>query len=741
MSRLFIVSNRLPLTIEQNENGQHVFRQSSGGLVSAITAFLENNSNSHFEKIFWAGAPGCTSKIWESTYNADEDNTYGYLPVFLAKRTYEQYYNGFSNSLLWPLFHYFPSYADYNTVSHDAYVDVNAAFAIALSQQINPDDVLWIHDYHLLPLAAMMRNRFPSLTIGLFLHIPFPAYEIFRVLPKDWQHELLEGMLGADLIGFHTIDYAMHFLNCVQKVLSLKPDGQRVTVGNRQVTADAFPISIDFDQFNAAYSDPAVTKLRKNYEKLKSDRSMIFSVDRLDYTKGISNRLRGYEQFLNDYPEYRGKVIFVLSIVPSRDSISRYAERKKMIDEYIGNLNSRLGSIAWQPVIYQYAHLSFHELVALYTACDLALITPLRDGMNLVSKEFVASRADKRGVLVLSEMAGAARELSEALLINPNDTREMATMIKYGLEMPAHEQAERLAAMQDRIRSYDVVAWSVDFFRKLFSVKARQMKYGVKFLDDSARLQLTNAYKKSKKRLFLLDYDGSLIPFSRLPSLAIPTPEVMNTLTELAEDKANEVYIISGRDSNILETWFGKLNIGLIAEHGAKIRKPGREWHTEVRADVTAWMDEVNMIMTNYVARCPHSFIEQKDFSLAWHYRNSESTQGMVRARELLAELREYAETRALNVLDGHKVIEVRTNSINKGTAAEKIARNKAYDFVFAIGDDTTDEDMFKKLADIANVYTIKIGGDASFARYNLQGPDQVRSLLSDMLVATSIAN
>ncbi|MGN6567666.1 MAG: bifunctional alpha,alpha-trehalose-phosphate synthase (UDP-forming)/trehalose-phosphatase [Flavipsychrobacter sp.] len=728
--RLFIVSNRLPLSVEKQETGGYVSRQSSGGLVSAVEAYVNHGGKDAFNEKIWAGVADCSPEAWNSVQQEGGATEYKYLPVFMDEEEYAHYYQGFSNSVIWPLFHYFPTFADYSLTNYQAYMRANELFADVLEKQLRKDDVVWIHDYHLLPLAGMLRKRMPGLTIGFFLHIPFPSYELFREMPKLWQRELLSGMLGADLVGFHTMDYAQHFLKCVERILKVGHEGQCLWWENRQLKATAFPISIDYHQFNSAYDDPKVAELRQHYLELKGDKKLIFSVDRLDYTKGVPNRLRGYKMFLTEYPEYKEKVLFALNIVPSRDSISRYQERKKMIDEYIANLNSRIGSISWQPVLYQYNHLSFEELMALYTACDLALITPLRDGMNLVSKEFVASRKDKRGVLVLSEMAGAAKELQEALLINPNDRREIAEMIKTGLEMSPEEQAERLSAMQRRISRYDVNAWASDFFEELNDVKGMQLEFEIKFLDNLTKAELLDSYASADKRLLLLDYDGTLVPFSKFPHEAVPNAQLMEILGQLCDNPQNDVYIVSGRDSATLEQWMGMLPIGLIAEHGAKIRHKDAEWVTEGNKDMTNWMPKVEKIMDGYVAKCPHTFIEKKEFSLAWHYRNADLAQGAIWAKDLLSDLEDKTEQLPLNVLNGNKVIEVRPKGVNKGTAISKVLEGQQYDFILCLGDDKTDEDMFKKLARLPYAYTIKIGNEASFAKYNLHTPYVVHSLL-----------
>ncbi|MBD1386731.1 bifunctional alpha,alpha-trehalose-phosphate synthase (UDP-forming)/trehalose-phosphatase [Mucilaginibacter rigui] len=731
--KLFIVANRLPITIEITEH-QYTYRPSSGGLVSAITTYLSKNDKDDFTEKVWAGVPGCNEATWNSITPVSQTGDFKYLPVFTNAKKYELYYNGFSNSLLWPLFHYFPSFAEYRTTNFDAYISVNKLFAATLASQVTANDVVWIHDYHLLPLAAMLREMIPGLTIGLFLHIPFPAYEIFRVIPKHWQREILSGMMGADLIGFHTVEYASYFLSSVEMTMKAKCDGNIITWQNRKIKVESFPVSIDFELFNNASEREDIKLIQQNYLTLKGDNKMIFSVDRLDYTKGIQNRLRGFKKFLDKNPDYIGKVVFALIVVPSRDGIKKYAERKKEIDEFIANLNSTVGTLSWQPIIYQYNHLSFEELVALYTTCDLALITPLRDGMNLVAKEFVASRKDERSVLVLSEMAGAAKELTDALLINPNDISEIAAMIKQAIEMDTDEQAQRMQAMQTRIKQYDVVTWATDFFDQLQETKKLQVEFNIKMIDSFSRATILKNYARAKKRLLLFDYDGTLVPFSKQPALASPPDKVIEILSQLSAIPENEVVIISGRDSATLEKWLGKLPVGLIAEHGAKMRLKQLSWENKVHADNNHWMHSIEAIMNKYVSKCPNSFIEKKEFALAWHYRNADISQGDLRAKELYENLIEQTYSLPLSVLNGHKVIEVRNKGVSKGISTLELLSKDKYDFILCMGDDQTDEDMFKALTDVDNSYTIKVGQDATFAQYNLQSPYLVQSFLDTII-------
>lgn len=726
--RLFIVSSRLPITIDDEQGVQ----QASGGLVTAVNSYLKKRSSNEYDEVLWAGVPGCTLSSWVASIKNVGETSYTYLPVFVTEAEYNGYYNGHSNSVLWPLFHYFPSYAEYSVQCYNCYQKVNEQFAETLLMHLRPTDTVWIHDYHLLPLAALLRKAIPELTIGFFLHIPFPSFEIFRLLPKKWQEDLLSGMLGADLIGFHTIDYASHFLQSVLMILGLDNDRHIIHHDNRLIKIDVFPISIDYEKFHNAYNDEAVVRQRQSFQKEMPSRKIIFSVDRLDYTKGVHNRLKAYEYFLQTNPEYSGKVVFILVIVPSRDTIPRYAERKKMIDELISHINSKIGNIHWVPVIYQYTYLDFTEMMALYSACDLALITPLRDGMNLVSKEFVASRMDKKGVLVISEMAGAARELTDALTINPNDILDMAQKIKEGLEITVEEQASRLEAMQKRIANYDVQTWAEDFMTELYNIKQKQQTFQIKFLDSYSKRLVYDSYRSSRKRLLLLDYDGTLVPFSQNPDQAVPGPGLVELLKGLSEAKENEVYLISGRSSSWLEKHFGKLPLHLIAEHGARYKQKHGEWITEVQTH-NEWREQVHNIMEMYVRRCANSSVEEKEFSMVWHYRNCNVEQGKLRANELTSELNEYIRNRHLQVLMGNKIVEVRQSGINKGSFIKRVIEADKHDYIFAVGDDRTDEDMFRELIDQKNTYTIKVGPEASYAQYNLHTPHMVVSLLEGL--------
>jgi trehalose 6-phosphate synthase/phosphatase len=591
---------------------------------------------------------------------------------------------------------------------------------------MQPGDVVWVHDYQLMILPQMIRKANNEATIGFFLHIPFPSYEIFRLIPKEWKTIILQGLLGADLVGFHTYDYAQYFINSAKMILGVENHYNTLTYQNRLIRADLFPIGIDFNKFRTASEDKEVIAYKDQLCENFKDKKIIFSVDRLDYTKGLTFRLSGFENFLERYSQWREKVVFILNIIPSRANIPAYNERKRNIEEMVSTINGKYSTIQWQPIIYRYNHLPFNELCGLYVAADIALITPLRDGMNLVAKEYVAS-CKEGGVLILSELAGAASELNEAFHVNPTDAEEMADSIASALNMPLEEQKQRMKAMQKRLSDYDIVQWVNDFLDQLSKIKKEQYKLEVKQLDGGSLLKLKEDYEKANKRCILLDYDGTLSALKRIPSEASPTQEVLDFLEQLASDEKNEVVIISGRDAETLEKWLGHLRINFIAEHGAAMKYKDENWELQTNAS-TDWKDEIRPMLQSYVWRCAGSFLEEKQNTLSWHYRNTHPGLGFVRSRELLNNLLQLTTNTPVQIVDGNKVIEVRLTGMDKGLTALKVINKFSPDFALCLGDDTTDEDMFKALE--SKAYTIKVGNGSTAANYNLSSQSEVLPLL-----------
>ncbi len=721
-SRLIIVANRLPVTVSKQEK-RLVFHSSAGGLATGLGSFYRQKNG------LWLGWPGLSS---ESARGYEEEirerlAQESCRPIFLTKRQVEYYYYGFSNRILWPLFHYFLQYVNFEKRFWDSYRQVNRLFCEAVLNEATEEDIIWVHDYQLLLLPGLLRRHLPRATIGFFLHIPFPSFEIIRTLP--WREEILEGMLGADLIGFHTYDYARHFLSCVRRILGKDHSLGLVHVSNRVAKVDTFPMGIDYERFAGS---PELKEVQAEIRRLRrriGDRKVILSVDRLDYTKGIPQRLAAFDLFLERYPRYREKVILVLVGVPSRTKVEHYIQLKREVDELIGRINGRHGTLGWTPIWYLYRSLSFPTLVALYHLAEVALVTPLRDGMNLIAKEFVATKTTDRGVLILSEMAGAAREMGEAIIVNPFNIQEVANSLALALEMDEDEQADRLRRLKERLRRYDIYRWTGEFMDRLNHLQEMQHQREARKLSPETRKNLIQDYLKAKERLFFLDYDGTLVSFSGRPELAKPDGELKKILAELA-DKNNRVVIISGRDRQTMETWLGDLPIDLVAEHGVWFKEGGGEWEM-IEPLKQDWKETIRPILELYMDRTPGSLIEEKEFSLVWHYRMSDPELGSLRARELKDALVNLTENFNLMVLEGNKVIEVKPANINKGRAALRWLVPRAWDFILAMGDDWTDEDLFDVLPDWA--YSIKIGLEPSRARFNLESSREARRLLKEL--------
>ncbi len=728
--RLIVVSNRLPFQLLEKK-GKISMKESDGGLVSALKSYFEREGGNHISSKWWIGSAEFPETRWEK-FIAKEKNTGAFEvePIFLEQKIYSKYYNGFCNATLWPLFHYFPSYVEFDDNTFRAYEEVNQIFADKLLTFITPDDILWVHDYQLMLLPGMIREKMPNANIGFFLHIPFPSFEIFRMLHRPWKEKIVRGLLGADLIGFHTHEYVQHFLKTVQMVTGYDHEFRTVLMHERVIKADLFPLGIDFHKFHEASKLDKVAQEKDSIRQNFADKKIIFSVDRLDYTKGITHRLSGFERFLERYPEWREKVVFILVVVPSRQIISKYNERRKMIEEQVGRLNGKYSSLQWQPIIYRYNHLSFYELAALYEASDIGLITPLRDGMNLVAKEYVASRHET-GVLVLSELAGAANEMGEAVMLNPMDKDEMAFGILTALTMPLEDQKNKLEILQKRLVEYDVVHWVNDFLKQLDEVKQNQAAQATKHLSSNEVSQLANRFRKSRRRHLFLDYDGTLVPYARHPRLAIPNNDLIKLLCNLSADEKTETTIISGRDSFTLGEWFKDVPINLVAEHGASIKLRDGEWRHEKSID-QSWKPLIRPTLELFAQRSPGSLIEEKNHTLAWHYRNVNPELGFVRSRELLDNLHHLLRNSPLHIIDGNKVIEVRMSGIDKGTVARKLLDESEYDFILAVGDDKTDEDMFRALA--GKAITIKIGSGNTAAQYSLSGQTEVIRLLNQLV-------
>jgi len=721
--RLVIVAYRLPFKLVRKKE-EYFPVQNSGGLVSAILSLSErmNFGKNEFTKILWVGTG--EKLLGEKNIHSK----FELFPVEIPHKVNEKYYGGFCNNTIWPLFHYVPSRTVYDHSYFDAYVAANTLFFEKLKNLIRPGDFIWVHDYQLFMLPNMIRNSFSEADIGFFLHIPFPSFEIFRLLPRNWRETILTGMTGADIVGFHTNDYTQHFIKSVKRTLGSHVNKNLITVQNRLCKADAFPIGIDFDKFHEACHDSKTLNYKKKLKNILEDRKLIFSVDRLDFSKGFTYKLKAYEHFLEKYPEWHFKVVFNMIVVPSRENIENYRQLKSDIDATVGRINGKYSTFSWRPIIYQYKSVPFNELVAIYDISDVGLITPLRDGMNLVAKEYVACQRERLGMLVLSEMAGAAVELSEAIIINPTDVEETADAINRALTMDPEEKLKRINKMQQRLSRYTVFTWTIDFFNQVYEIRAEQKLMKVKFLDEKNIKSIHSEYIKSENRLFLFDYDGTLTPIVNLPEMAIISSQTKELLEKISKDSRNKVAIVSGRKPEFMDEQFKDMDLILVAEHGYFSKYPGKEWKVSAEINLS-WKDKILPLMNEYVDRCNGSMLEEKHSSLVWHYRNAEEEVASLRINELKDNLFEILKTETkLVILEGDKVLEIKSVLYDKGTIVATLMKKKCYDFILAIGDDSTDEDLFRALPESG--ISIKVGNEPTNARFSIENQNRIYEVL-----------
>ncbi|WP_428331344.1 bifunctional alpha,alpha-trehalose-phosphate synthase (UDP-forming)/trehalose-phosphatase [Mucilaginibacter sp.] len=720
MSKTIIVSNRLPVKIAKAGDG-YTFSTSEGGLATGLGSIYKSGNNK------WIGWPGIEVGDFDDRKKIKGQlDDLSLVPVFLDQEEISQYYEGFSNDVLWPVFHYYVStYSVYKQSNWDYYNIVNQKFKDAILDIAEPGDVIWIHDYQLLLLPALLRKEMPDISIGFFLHIPFPSNEMFRLIP--WRYELLDGMLGADLIGFHTFDDVRHFLGAATRILPVTSSSNIITTGERSIVVESFPMGIDEKKYSSLpLEKEVIDQIALIKETFKSSK-LILSIDRLDYSKGILQRLEAFEHLLQRHPEYIEKVTLQMIVVPSRDTVPQYAHLRDEIDKRVGNINAMYRNLDWTPIHYYYRSFSIETLSALYYSADVCLVTPIRDGMNLVSKEYVASRINNDGVLILSEMAGASKELIDALIVNPNNTIEVCDAIITALNMPLEEQQRRMQQMRQLVAKFNIKHWVKIFMERLKEVKLMQRSMQSRHVSFSTEQSIINRYIKTKKRIIFLDYDGTLVNFKSNIEDASPDKELYSIIDKLSEDPANELVLISGRKHENLSEWFGDKNMYLIAEHGSWFKQQNTSWH-KISGLSDSWKQEIYPVLETYVDRTPGSFIEEKTYSLVWHYRNAQKGLGELRANELMNNLKYLASDKGLQLLPGDKVLEVKNMEINKGKAAMMLVEKDDYDFIIAFGDDYTDEDVFKALPDSA--LTIKVGSNVSAAKFYLRNPAEVRKLL-----------
>ncbi|MEO6760944.1 MAG: bifunctional alpha,alpha-trehalose-phosphate synthase (UDP-forming)/trehalose-phosphatase [Candidatus Saccharimonadales bacterium] len=719
MARLIIVSNRLPVSVKK-VTGKLEFYPSIGGLATGLASYTKHPGTK------WIGWPGIASEDLTETDKLAISRglkKYRCYPVFLTKKQLEDYYNGYSNGILWPLFHGVPiaeSVRQNQAKLWLAYKRVNTIFAdevLALSPERS---TIWIHDYQLLLVPEILRLQRTRDQIGFFLHIPFPESKPFSKLPES--QDLIAGLLGANLIGFHTENYVDNFLDCISANDNWLVEHHKVILPNRVVRVTDFPMGIDYGKYVRANRSVAVKKELLKLRAKYSGRKVILTVDRLDPTKGLVERAEAYREFLVQNPKLRGKVVLVMLAVPSRSEIDEYKRLKSKLETLIKDINKQFGTALWRPIDYMYTSLPFEKVTALYQRANVAFIAPLRDGMNLVAKEFIASKSGKDGVLILSNTAGAAQELTEAILVDPKRPASLVSGLQKALGMPRTELAARLRPMQKHLSEATVQKWAKDFVGSLNYTQTRQ-------LSEKITVQLIQDFNQSKKRLLLLDYDGVLVGFKDDPEKAILPNPVKRSIRLLANMPRTTIVIVSGRRKVDLATWFHGMPVNLSAEHGAFWRETGEtRWQKADDTPKTDWRADIKPILDKYTTLTPGAFVEQKSTALVWHYRTAQpyaAQKNLVILKRLLKPL---ATPLKLLVKQGNMILEIKPANTNKGIAVSKWLKSKP-DFILCIGDDYTDEDMFAVLLDTS--YSVKVGRGRSLARFRLKNSMEVRTLLN----------
>jgi trehalose 6-phosphate synthase/phosphatase len=729
--RIIVVANRLPVTVAQTEEGL-AYKASPGGLVTALSSLAGK-----YEQV-WIGWPGelDLELIDQEEVKTKLKTDFNSIPVFLTKPQLNRYYYGFSNKVLWPVFHYLPGRCEYDERDWRTYKQVNEIFAEAILKEIegHENDTIWIHDYQLMLVPALVREKRPDAKIGFFLHTPFPSSEVFRVIP--YRNELLWGILGASVIGFHTYGYLRHFRSSLLRLLGLNSEMNRADLETHCAKLGVYPISIDTGAIQELVSTNKLQEHTRIVQQIAKGRKIIISVDRLDYTKGIANRLRGYKKFLERNPKYASQAVFVQIAVPSRTQIPSYRDLKEEVEEIVNEINETYEGEKYPPIHYMYRSLPFDKLAAFYKQAEISLVTPLCDGMNLVAKEFVAVQKD-RGVLILSEFAGAASELGEAIIINPWNPDQIADAIESAFSMAPWERSRRMSAMYTKVARNDVHYWANSFLADLLNIdcKLSQAASVTIPVNNSIRDQIVGEFKKAQSALILLDYDGTLVDFTNFPSNARPDRNLIGILEKLSAQEKTEVVVVTGRGKEDIIEWLSGLKLGLSLEHGLWLKMSAEdEWFKSIQDDQKpSWYESVKEIFGQFSRGTPGSFIEEKEYSIAWHYRLSDPEFGNWQARELVLNLTNLLANKQAEILTGKSVVEVRVAGVNKGNIMNRLSQlGKKHDFILALGDDFTDEDMFAALPETA--YSIKIGTDPSKAKYRVNKVADVRNLLNRLV-------
>lgn len=726
-----MVSNRLPVKVDSEGK----ITRTMGGLASAL-----EGANLDMEQV-WVGWPGGTL---EEIGNPEEVRAklkrIDVNPVFLNEVDLDGFYEGYSNSTLWPLLHYMVERAKFENGWWETYRHVNRKFAKAIAEIAEPGDKVWVHDYHLFLVPAMLREMTEELKIGFFLHTPFCSSEIFRALPN--RDIILKGVLGADLIGFHTYSYMRHFRSSILRVLGWESDIDDMRHEGREIRMEVCPIGHNHGGFDEVLNQPDFMEIVLKQRKALAGKRMILNVERLDYTKGVPEKLTAMRRFLELHPEKISEVLFVLIAVPSRQGVAEYDELTEEVQREVGAINGQFGTVGHSPIQFLHRGFPMNELAAFYVTSEICMVSPLRDGMNLVAKEYLDCQREgltqRPGVLILSEFAGAANELAQAIHVNPYDIDQVAEAINRALEMPDEERLKRINVMQPRIQKQDSGAWARNFLSQLEQHTRSTLKTATTDLEPLAR-ELTKDVIDGKKISLFLDYDGTLRDFVDIPDQATPDDKLVPLLTGLLRHPEVTMALISGRPPEFLETHFGGLGITLVGEHGYRWLENGEgEWKLLNPYVNTEWKETLREHLEQASLMTPGTHVEEKQSALVWHYRKADPEFGVWRAKDLLEEVTSMAANMPVTVHHGKKIVEVSSLQINKGEAVDHLIELWQPSSALVAGDDQTDETMIRLHPENCRLHSIKVGEGTTRAAYRTDIPG-LRSFLEVLNASLNI--
>lgn len=784
--RMIIVGNQLPLRANRSDSGEWIFSWDEDSLLLQLKDGLGEDVEVTYI--------GCLKEQIDPREQDDVAQTlletFKCVPAFIPTELFSKFYHGFCKQHLWPLFHYMlPLSPDlggrFDRSLWQAYLSVNKIFADKVMEVISPDDdFVWVHDYHLMVLPTFLRKRFNRVKLGFFLHSPFPSSEIYRTLPV--RDELLRALLNSDLIGFHTFDYARHFLSCCSRMLGLSYQSKRGYIGleyyGRTVSIKILPVGIHIGQLqsvlNLSDTEAKVAELRDQFR----GQTVVLGVDDMDIFKGISLKLLAMEQLLIQHADKRGKVVLVQIANPARGRGKDVQEVQSETKATVSRINGTFGRQGYKPVVLIDTPLQFFERIAYYVIAECCLVTAVRDGMNLIPYEYIICRqgnekldetlrlnpsTPKKSMLVVSEFIGCSPSLSGAIRVNPWNIDAVAEAMDTALIVSEAEKQMRHEKHYRYVSTHDVAYWARSFLQDLERAcrdHVRRRCWGIGFglgfrviaLDPNFRKlsveHIVSSYKRTKSRAILLDYDGAMMLPGSITTTA--NTEVVGILNSLCRDPKNVVFLVSGKGRNTLTEWFSACeNLGLAAEHGYFVRTNHEaDWETCVSVPDFDWKQIAEPVMQLYTETTDGSTIETKESALVWSYQYADPDFGSCQAKELLDHLESVLANEPVSVKSGQHIVEVKPQGVNKGIVAEHLLstmRQKGMlpDFVLCIGDDRSDEDMFEvilsardSLSPVAEVFACTVGQKPSKAKYYLEDTTEIVRMLQGLANASEQA-